>query len=347
MQENKSLIEGAPAGSESTKNSVAKYAAYYPLILLTLAVFLGAAYYYVRITPPKYQATAMLMIKTNDQDYGSKDLVSNALNGKQYANISKEVVQLKGQKLMQRVVAKYGFNTSYFLKGKVLTTDIYKNAPFQLIVKDLKDSVSTLRLTLTALGEKGGTLFHGSEENQQQYTFGWNTPFKVKQNTYVLIPKEGMDFDFDATYLVRWRSVAAEAGSLSGKLDVEEDDEGSNILTLVMTTENLKKCEDILNAVCTEYNLSDIEERNKLSESTVRFIDERLNVISSELKGVEGNLESYQGSRNLIDIRSQADQSFSNSNEISNNIKELNIKQGIVAMISGYFRSNNNSGKNW
>lgn len=346
MQENKAFIESAQGESDSIKNTFSKYAAYYPYILLTLAVFISIGYYYIRVTPPKFEASTLLMIKTNDQEYyGGEDLVSSALSGKQQSNIAREIVQLNANALMNRVVAKYGFNTSYFLEGKVLTTEVYKGAPFQFIVRQLKDSVSTVRLKLTNLSQKGGDILYGSEDNEQKYTFSWNVPFVIKTNTYILVPKKTMDFDPEATYQVRWRSVAREASSLQGSFSAEEYDEDASILKLTLKSQNLERSEDVLNAVCTEYNLMDIEERNKLSESTVRFIDERLSAISGELKDVEGNLESYQGSRNLINIQSQADMSFGNSNTISNTIQEINIKQGIVSMISGYFKGGGTSGK--
>lgn len=345
MQKTKDFFEGSQDSGKGMQNTLAKYVAYYPLILLSLAVFIGAGYYYIRITPPKYQATTLLMIK-NSGESGDKDLVENALQGnKQERELSNEIVLMTSGKLMQRVVDKYGYNISYFIKGRVLTTDVYKAAPFRLIVKDLKDSLSTVRINLKNLSGKGGTMSFGKKEDASSVPFTWNKPFAHRNNTYVLVPQQVPSFDATAEYIAEWRPVADAAGALLGKFKVEPQDKHSNVLSLGLITQNLQRSVDILNSICTEYNLSDIEERNKLSESTVRFIDERLSVIAGELKGVEGNLENYQDSRNLIDIKSQADQSFQNANTISNSIKELNIKQGVVAMISGYFNNNSSSGK--
>jgi len=345
MQQKNSFFEVTPTGEKSMKDSLAKYLAYYPLVLLSLAVFIGAAYYYIHITPPKYQASTLLMVRNAGRSSSDEDLVAKAMQGKQEVDMGNEILMLSSGRIMQRVVSKYGYNISYYIKGRVLTTEVYKGAPFQLIVKELKDSTSTVRFTLTNMNGKGGSLSYGKDKNSRSFQFNWNTPFTYKGNLYVLVPKQDLGFNADAEYIAQWRSVPAEAGNLSSKFLVESMDKRSNVLSLKLTTENIDRSADILNSICTEYNLSDIEERNKLSESTVRFIDDRLNVISGELKGVEGNLESYQGSRNLIDIKSQADQSFANANDISNSIKELNIKQGVVAMISGYFNNNSSSGK--
>ncbi|HKB44522.1 MAG TPA: polysaccharide biosynthesis tyrosine autokinase, partial [Chitinophagaceae bacterium] len=100
-----------------------------------------------------------------------------------------------------------------------------------------------------------------------------------------------------------------------------------------------QKGKDILNALFTEFNLSDIETRNKLSENTVRFIDERLTMISGELKGVEGNLENYRGNNQLLDVSGQSSMSLENSNTVTKTIKDINIQQDIIGMISGYFNN--------
>ena len=100
-----------------------------------------------------------------------------------------------------------------------------------------------------------------------------------------------------------------------------------------------------MNALFKEFNLMDIEERNKFSESTVRFIDERLLNISKELKGVEGNLENYQGNNRLIDIKGQSTLSLESSNDASKTIKNLSLQQGVTSMIQSYFSNPANSNK--
>jgi capsular exopolysaccharide synthesis family protein len=144
---------------------------------------------------------------------------------------------------------------------------------------------------------------------------------------------------------VEWLPVTEAASALSSQFGAGLYDAKTNILQLSLMTTNLERGKAILNSICTEYNLIDIEERSKLSERTVRFIDERLTMISGELRSVEGSQESYQSSRNLVDIKSQAVQSFENQNVAATAIRELNIQQGIVTMISSYFSKPSTAGK--
>src|SRR4029077_5937916 len=94
---------------------------------------------------------------------------------------------------------------------------------------------------------------------------------------------------------------------------------------------------DLLNSIFEEFNASDMEDRKKLSDVTIQFIDERLMSISNELHGVEGNLEQYRGSNVLIDMDDQSKQSLETSGAVSKTLKDLSIQQDLVNMILNYF----------
>jgi capsular exopolysaccharide synthesis family protein len=135
------------------------------------------------------------------------------------------------------------------------------------------------------------------------------------------------------------------AAALNASLTVKPYDTRTNALVLTIKCENPKKCEDVLNGLFNEFNRSDIEDRNKLSKSTVQFIDDRLVNITGELKGVEGNLESYQGNNQLIDIKGQSGQALGDANSVSKSLKDLAIQQGVASMILNYFANPANGGK--
>ncbi|WP_018614295.1 GumC family protein [Segetibacter koreensis] len=347
-QEDKDLFAGSSNG-HTIKELLSKYFANYPLFISSLIICVGAGILYTRYTPPKYLATTSVFIKGNESSGtmgggNSSDLIESALNGKQQVNIDNEIQLISSGSLMERVVAKHQFNISYFKLGKLLVSDLYLDAPFRLVPQRIIDSTKSQSITIKSLNKSGGTYLYGPEKEEKMFTFKWGKPFALSNNTFILFAN-GSIRDGDGDYITTWRPVTATAEDLSDQLTVTALDSKTSIIQLSILTENLEQGKDILNAVANEFNLSDIEDRNKLSENTVRFIDERLNIISGELKGVEGNMESYQGSNQLIDIKSQSSQSFDNSNATSNAIKELNIQQGIAGMILNYFNDPANNDK--
>jgi hypothetical protein len=60
---------------------------------------------------------------------------------------------------------------------------------------------------------------------------------------------------------------------------------------------------------------------------------------------VEGSLQNYQGQNQLIDVETQSSQSFENANNLSKDISNLSVKQGVVNMIRNYFNSPNTQDK--
>ncbi|ANE49246.1 GumC family protein [Flavisolibacter tropicus] len=342
------LVEESGKGKD-IKEILTKYLAFYPLFIISLAICLGVGYYYIRITPPLYKATATILVKGNSSEGASSnaDLIESALSGKPQINLSNEILQLTSDNLMQRVVAKYGFNISYFIKGRVLTSDIYHSSPFRLVVKSIKDSLTPMQITINELSADGGKITYGSEKDVHSFIFAWNKAFNYSGSTLILVPQAiGFNNNNNIKYIVQWKPVAQAADELLSTFNASPLDAKTNAIQLSIISENIGRCKEVLDAICNEFKMVDMEERNLLSENTVAFIDERLNVISNELKGVEGNLERYQGSQSIIDIKSQSTLSFDNSNSISNSIKELNIQQGIVTMIMAYFNNTaNNSGK--
>jgi hypothetical protein len=57
---------------------------------------------------------------------------------------------------MERTIAKNGFNTSYFIKGRIHSIEIYKEAPFNLIAKPATDSREPYVITIKNIDAKGG-----------------------------------------------------------------------------------------------------------------------------------------------------------------------------------------------
>src|SRR5204863_4951269 len=132
MQANKDLFWNANAGL-NIKEQLLKYWANWPLIIVSIVICVGAGFLYTRYTTPMYIATTSFLVKgaTEGSNNSSNDLIENALNDKREINVNNDILVISSGNLMERVVAKYGFNISYYNRGKILNTDLYNDAPFR------------------------------------------------------------------------------------------------------------------------------------------------------------------------------------------------------------------------
>ncbi|MBC7915801.1 MAG: polysaccharide biosynthesis tyrosine autokinase [Pyrinomonadaceae bacterium] len=336
---------GEEKSTVSIKELVVKYLAKWPLISICLLICVGSGILYIRYSAPKYLANTSFLVKDQGKS-SSTDLIEAAINGsgKKQVSINNEIIQFGSAMIMERTVAKHGLNISYYKKGKVLDIDIYKDAPFKLMVKKLKDTTQSVTFFISDINNIGGTIRINAEDSPEKYNFKWNAVYDIEGNSFILMSDQPINKE-SGTYIVTWEPIEVAASGFSNDLAVKSFDPKTNIIQADLKTTNLQKGKDILNALFTEYNLSDMEDRNKLSQNTVKFIDERLYNISSELKGVESNLENYQGSNQIVNIEGQSSMSLEASSEASKTIKDLSIQRSVIDIMQSFFADPANSNK--
>lgn len=333
------------------KEHFRRYLAYWPLFLVTLVTSVAIGTLYVRYATPVYRASTLILVKGDPNSGGgtrnTEDLIRTALEGgTRPNNLDNEIQLLTSTGLMERVTAKNNFNFSYYKLANIRKIDLYKDVPFQLSLLYDADSVngSPVDLTLSNINNTGGTIEYGVDKNKSSMRFFWDRSFTVQGKLFSLSHNRPIK-NVAGKYMITWAPVNQAAQVIENNLSVDVLDKKTSIIKLEILSENLKRGQDILNAVCREFDLSYLEEKNAVSEKTVRFIDDRLAVVSSELSGVEGNLESYRGNNEIVNVTSQSAISFENESNVSKNITDVMVQQGVVKMIQDYFNSSDTKGK--
>ncbi|RZJ86593.1 MAG: polysaccharide biosynthesis tyrosine autokinase [Chryseobacterium sp.] len=75
------------------------------------------------------------------------------------------------------------------------------------------------------------------------------------------------------------------------------------------------KSENILNSLTEQYKEEGVKDRNLEAQNTQDFINGRLEIISEDLSGIEGEKESFKRTNELTDLETQANLAVTNSNE--------------------------------
>lgn len=330
--------------SPSIKDQVKKYLAYWPVFILSMGIFIGGAMLYLRKATPKYIATALVLVKGEKKSPTQEDLISSALVASRSSNMENELQLMRSSGLMERIVLENEFNISYYLIGKIKTSDLYLDAPFRLIVQKIADSSRGFTIIIKNLTTKGVKIEYGPKSAKKSINLNWNTPYMLEGHQFVLAPR-GKDVSGNGVYMTVWSPVRQTAGEIASKFSVDWLDKKTSIIQLSILIENLDRGKDILNALAKEYDRADLEEKTIASRNTIRFIDDRLEIISNELSGVEGSLESYQGQNQIVNVESQSAEAFGNANTVSKDILDINIKKNVVNQIQSYFNNPDNPGK--
>ncbi|MFL9481561.1 GumC family protein [Chitinophagaceae bacterium LWZ2-11] len=315
---------------------VFKYLAHLPLFLLSLTICIGASVLYIRYKVPVFKAATSMLVKGSEESNSfassgnSSDLIQSALYGGKRVNLDNEIELMRSKTNLAKVIARGQFNIDYYIDGSIKRTNIYKSNFFELVPIKILDSSKSCAFFIKNISNKGGVLIKkkNSQSENDTKVFHWNEPvffngmeFKLQLKTVQLDTAERPVTDQGLCYVI-WQPVYTMAGAIQSALSIGAGGK-TTIVQLALKSENVEKAKDILNAFIAQYNQQSIDEKNKIAENTIKFIDDRLALVASELSDVEGNLKEYKSKNKIIDAEKQA-------GSISDDYKATEAKQELL-----------------
>jgi len=347
-------IRNIPAQEElinkfSLREIIFKYLAYLPLFLLCIVVFLGGGAIYIRYAVPKFKATANMLVKIGDDNSisaNNNDLISSTLLGGRRVNLDNEIERLRSASFLERVVLAKHFNINYFNEGKIKRSDLYHDCPFEMIPVQIIDSTASHSFYVNVLNDGGGEISKKIKEKGNKISFKWNDTIRYEGNIFILKPRNNSKISISLVpYFIIWKPIGITAAQIKGGLIVTSLSSKTTIITLSLVSENANEAKDILNTIITEYRQSNIEDKNKVSQNTIDFINERINVITKELKEVTTDLQDYKIKNNILDIQRQFSFYFDNSFANVKAVDGIDINLQVLQLLDDYLSKETNENK--
>jgi tyrosine-protein kinase Etk/Wzc len=315
-----------------------KYVRFLPLILFSVLLSLVAAYLYLRYTTPIYRSEGALMIRKDNNQPGSggagADQFQQMFVLDNSINIQNEIELIRSRPVMARVVESLELNISYYSKGKIGETNIYKSAPFHLDILQLRDSSSAIDLNIDVVNNHGFRL----QEDQPIISFG--QAFDWEGHTFRLVRNAGALSV--SQYKINWQPTGAVASQFVSELLVApKGATGTLLISLDATHPQLAA--DVVNQLMKEYQVVTREDKNETNQRMLAFIDGRLADVQKELDTVTRLKLSYQNANNIIDPEAQSASYFSRIEETDLRINEQRVQDEVAGMIDRYLRNQGNN----
>lgn len=306
-----------------------------------LSVFLtvAAAILYLLITPPVYTRTASILIKDNSQSgSGAGDFSGFENLGifKSNTNVNNELLTLKSPLLMQEVVNRLNLDTKYITQEGLRKIDLYKNTPVLVTSKNAEDSIPfRFDIDLQSPGKVrlynfvlAGQPVQGEVEGS--LSDSTNTPV----GTFIIIPTSHYKPD-GGSRTVHFRKSNPElvTNNYSAALQAVLGSNNATVINLSINDESPTRAKDILATLISVYNENWIKDKNQIAISTSLFINDRLDVIESELGSVDKDISSYKSENILPDVAAVSGMYLSQYAESKRELQELNNRLSVVEYI--------------
>ncbi|WP_142786041.1 GumC family protein [Changchengzhania lutea] len=297
------------------KTAIYTYTKQWKWFILSCIIFMTLAYVYIRYTTPQYAASAKIMlIDENEGAAGTSALNDLSIfSESDDAMVEDEIQVIKSRKTLQDVVKKLNLNLQYFKLGRIYETELYKNAPFQVsfVASDSIINRTSFNFFIEILSQTEFEYKVNEDDSPKKATFGENIPTPF--GGIIITPESNIKSASGNTFRVKLISVERVADYIKNRISISPYGKSSKVIDIYLNDPIQEKAKEIINTLIEEYNLSTIEKKNTRSKNTADFIDERVELIASDLVNVDDSIVRFKTGNKITDVTSEAGQFLNSS----------------------------------
>ena len=320
--------------------------------VVSLILFVGLAVAYLQMTPPVYKRTTSLLIKDNTKKgmtlsdaqnvFDDMDLFSSS------TNVRNELIGIQSPDLIAEVINRLHLDINYKTDGRFYQQTLYgSKLPIQVVFSDLayNDNCSfcvTIQKNRSLI--LSDFVFHGEAVGDSSITakLGKEVMTPLGKLTISATPvfqsvaKANMPI-----YVTRSGLLSAISSCLS-KMTAGMAHSKSTIIDISYDDVDIQRAEDFLNTLISVYNENWVKDRNQIAISTSQFINERLQVIESELGNVDSDISSYKSANLIPDVDAASKMYMNTANQANLQATELNNQLYMARYVRDYMNNKQN-----
>ena len=325
------------------KEELVKYVSQWKWFAISFFICLSIAFAYLRYTVPTYKAVSNIMIKDERKSGIASELAAfsdiSAISSAK-STVDNELYVLRSKSLVGKTILDLKLQYTYYGVGRILSGEMYGDLPFELTI--LNDStqapVNQYFSFFITPNKKSFAIedeISGEVLSDQKYNF----PFVFMGQKMIVKENQIHETELGKKVLVKVFPFDGLVESYYNRLQVTAADKYSSVLFLSFTDAVKGKAADFLDKLVENYNLDGINDKKFVSENTLEFIENRLNLITQELSGVEKNLETFKKENKVTDIVSEAELYLGSASELEKAFAAKSTQVQVIATLQDYLKS--------
>lgn len=318
---------------------VSKYLPYWPMFVLSLILAAVAAFIYLRYATPIYEATATLIIKDEKKGNEESKLMESLDQISSKKIVENEIEVIQSRRLMADVVNMLGLYAPIRAQGDIKTTSAYLTSPITIRAQAPDSLIEHEKITIRFDKNNNKVILN------DKYTYLLNqivaTPFGrlefLLNKDYQKPEKPFKEFYFS---LINPRHLVP---GLLSSLKVEPAGKLSSIVDMSYRDEVPQRAEDILSQLINSYKQSEINEKDALAKNTLKFVEERLYLVSHDLDSIEKKVQQFKSGRGAVDISAQGQLYLQNVSANDQKLSEVNTQISVLNQVEKFVTNKENS----
>lgn len=269
------------------------------------------AYFVSKYSSPKYMMRSTLLVHVDPQETSAKRMF-DGYQIQDKANIQNHVEILKSYTLNRKAMQNLGWNLSWYKKQLFSTRGMYRNEPFE--VEQLEgENLTKLPISIIQLDKHkyqirvdGKANYKGNEvEVKFEKIAFFNRAFKNKY-FHFRIKKKNRKLDLDENYHIIFNNLDELTLDYMESMTISVAEKKAELIHLRVDDTEPARGVDYLNELNWVYIQFGLIEKNKKSESTVRFIDSQLDGIVDSLQLAGQSVTNFRSKNRIVDLGQEA-----------------------------------------
>ncbi|WP_299319631.1 polysaccharide biosynthesis tyrosine autokinase [uncultured Maribacter sp.] len=327
------------------KGLLNKYLKSWKFFMISLLVFLGLAVAALQFISTSYNVSSKLLLKNETSNIDASG--NNLANNNPFSNserVNNAIEVLTSVHLMRSVLDTLSLHARITVPDAFPKKEIYGSAlPFKMVIDTLYPSAYETTLTIKFEGDDSFSITEEFEDSSEgastvssDYGYNkYNVAYKIEKpyGVFTIISNEESTSK-NTEFIVDFRDIDEMAHNYVKKaLNVHVINKDASVINISLKEQIPEKGEDIINNLVELYGLKSFLATNALALSNVKFIDDRLNTLSTELSEVEMNVAQFKTDNELasveFDANSFAEQEIDYGRKLADSEIELKVLSAI------------------
>jgi tyrosine-protein kinase Etk/Wzc len=332
MNNPQSTQKGPDEGGIDLRQIGKRIRKFWYLFILFPLLMSAMAWAYLQYQEPVYEVKSAILIKDekNKQGISATDIITKELG----LSASKKML-IDESKIMtsytviEKVVKDLKLDRSVAIRGAILNKEIYGDkCPLKIDSFVLRDTLTDFKASLDIID---ANTFDITTADKMKQTCTFGTAFSNKYGDFLI--NRGYNAS-DKHFNIACMGTEKMASNIIKTISIDLPKKESNILEPTIKTTMPEKAKAILQRMVEVYNEYNLGDKKEVSENTVKFIKQRLDTLTTELAGVEQNVEAYKAREGITnDGISDINYFFNKLGETDSELVKLEVQNSILSSI--------------
>ncbi len=317
---------------------------WYWFIILPL-LFGSLSFLYAYRLTNIYSAKSQLILKSNDYNQLDGGFSNPYSSFEETAN---QIRVVKSSNLLEKVIQKMNLNVSYFIQGRLKTSEVFKNMPFEVTSENYgnKSYYRDFNIKILSAQEYELTFLMNDEEVVKKYRFDelvldYGFHFKILKSTSIssLDQSSIESLPYYKFYIYRNEDLIYKYKSAM----TVENEEWTSILNITVQDEIADRAVMFLDTLARVYIDYSLQNRFDINSNTYVYISNQLEEVVEIINSIEKEIELYKASKQILNIEKEQENYFKQLVDSETEKKKIKLKIAAISDLKNHLINSENS----